>query len=383
MTSTERTNRVPPSSRLASLSPYAPPAPAHAIDLHLDANEGPGPSPAVLDAIARVGADTIRRYPDASALETKLAARLGTDPSRVLVTNGGDDAIDRACRSVLEPGRAALLHTPTFEMIPRGVRLNGAALVEIPWRDGGFPRQAFLDAIGEHAPAMVALVTPNNPTGGLIPLRKILAIADAAPEALVLVDLAYVEFADEDPTPALLERDNIMMVRTFSKALGLAGLRVGYAVAPEPVIRMLRTAGGPYPVSPVSLAAASAALDDDERLTATVARVRTERAELADLLTRLGATPLPTQANFVTADFSSAGPRGATGGLPASASSGGVPPAEGVRAALAQHGIAVRGWPNRPDLAGLLRITLPASEADFARLAAALTEILSRQETPS
>lgn len=357
---------VAPASRLAGLNPYAPPAPKHTIDLHLDANEGPGPSRAVLDAIARVDAHTIRRYPDASALESKLAQRIGTDPANILITNGGDDAIDRACRAVLEPGRTAILHTPTFEMIPRGVRLNAAALVEIPWRTEGFPKQAFLDAIEQctretsRPPAMIALVTPNNPTGCVIPLRKILAIAEAAPSTLILVDLAYIEFADEDPTPALLKHANIMIVRTFSKALGLAGLRVGYAIAHQPIINMLRTVGGPFPVSPISIAAASAALDEPDRLAETVARVRTERAQLAERLASLGAQPMPTQANFITADF--------TGTIPGGS--------EAVREALAARGIAVRGWPARPDLAGLLRITLPAHAPDFARLTDALNQIL-------
>ena len=123
---------------------------------------------------------------------------------------------------MLEPGRTAILHAPTFEMIPRGVRLAGATTVEIPWRTEGFPKQAFLDAIDTckkeagQPPAMIALVTPNNPTGCVIPLLKVLALADAAPNSLILVDLAYVEFADEDPTPALLDRPNVMMVRTFS-----------------------------------------------------------------------------------------------------------------------------------------------------------------------
>ena len=389
-----RTERVVrPASTLAGLSPYSPPTPTHTIDLHLDANEGPGPSQSVLDAIARVTPDAIRRYPDATPLESKLAERFNTDPSRVLVTNGGDDAIDRACRAVLEPGRTAILHTPTFEMIPRGVRLAGATPVEIPWRTEGFPKQAFLDAIERcnretgHPPAMIALVTPNNPTGCVIPLRKILAIADAAPNSLVLVDLAYIEFADEDPTPTLLERDNIMMVRTFSKALGLAGLRVGYTVAPGPIITLLRTTGGPYPVSPISLTAAAAALDEHDRLAETVARVRTERTELTALLTRLGAHPMPTQANFVTADFSDCKPSpplpGGTGFQPVTppSPSSTHAPAEHTRHALAARGIAVRGWPTRPDLAGLLRITLPANQPDFARLTTALTQILGGSTT--
>ena len=366
---------ITPSSTLKGLSPYSPPAQTHTIDLRLDANEGPAPSRPVLDAIAAVTPETIRRYPDASLLESKVASRLNTDPSRVLVTNGGDDAIDRACRAVLEPGRTAVLHTPTFEMIPRGVRLAGATPIEIPWRTEGFPKQAILDAIEAcqrdtgHPPAMIALVTPNNPTGCVIPLRKILAIAEAAPTALILVDLAYVEFADEDPTSSLLGRPNVMMVRTFSKALGLAGLRVGYAVAPGPIVTLLRTTGGPYPVSPISLAAASAALDNDDHLAEIVNRVRTERTELTTLLARFGARPMPSQANFVTADFSSI-PVSCATAVPA------VPPAELIRLALAARGIAVRGWPTRPDLAGLLRITMPANEPDFARLTTALNQIL-------
>lgn len=357
------------SERLATLRPYAPPAPAHAIDLHLDANEGPGPSQSVLDAIARAaaGPDTPRRYPDARPLETALADRLGTQPENVLVTNGGDDAIDRACRAVLDPGKSALLHTPTFEMIPRGVTLAGAGAAEIPWREGPFPLDAFLGAIQEadDTPALIALVTPNNPTGCTITTDRILAIADAAPASLVLADLAYVEFADEDPTPALLTRPNILTVRTFSKARSLAGLRVGYAAASEPIIRMLRTAGGPYPVSPLSLAAAMASLDDDRALETTVARVRTERDALTSLLTELGARPIPSQANFVTADFA-----------------GSVSGSEAVREMLASRGIAVRGWPSRPDLAGLLRITCPADEPGFGRLTAALTDALSNPTAP-
>ena len=141
-------------------------------------NEGPGPSQAVLDAIAAVTPNTIRCYPDTSLLESKVAERLNTDPSRILVTNGGDDAIDRACRAVLEPGRTAILHTPTFEMIPRGVRLAGATLIEILWRNEGFPKHAFLDAIDTcqretgQPPAMIALVTPNNPTGCVIQIGR-------------------------------------------------------------------------------------------------------------------------------------------------------------------------------------------------------------------
>jgi histidinol-phosphate aminotransferase len=165
------------------------------------------------------------------------------------------------------------------------------------------------------------------------------------------------------------------MVRTFSKARGLAGLRVGYAVGHEAVIGMLRTTGGPFPVSPVALAAAAAALDEEESVARIVARVRAEREALATLLRRLGADPMPSEANFVTADFSRCK---VLCGTPVPGVDA-MPPSEHVRHALAARGIAVRGWPSRPDLENLLRITLPADERSFDRLARALTEIFTEE----
>ncbi len=344
-----------PVGRLSGLRPYEPPAPEFSIDLRLDANEGP-PSDAgrlarLLNNLGGTLPELLRRYPDASALERRLAELHGVDPARIVVTTGGDDAIDRLCRAVLEPGREAIVHLPTFVMIPRGIRLAGATPVEIPWREGPFPRGDALDKIAPST-AMIALVTPNNPTGAVIETRDILAIADAAPHAAVLVDLAYVEFADADPTPALLTRPNAVLVRTFSKARGLAGLRVGYAIAPPEIARWLRTTGSPYPVSALSLAIAGAVLDDPASLAATVERARAERGALFALLTGLGARPLPSQANFVTARLADA---------------------ESARRALAERGIAVRAFP-KPGTEDLLRITLPGDEQGFARLKAALAE---------
>jgi histidinol-phosphate aminotransferase len=344
-----------PVARLSGLKPYEPPAPGSSIDLRLDANEGPAPDAGLLARLFKNLGGTLpellRRYPDASALERRLAELHGVDPARVVVTTGGDDAIDRLCRAVLEPGREAIVHLPTFVMIPRGIRLAGATLVEIPWLEGPFPRS---DALGRITPstAMIALVSPNNPTGAVIETQDILAVADAAPHAAVLVDLAYVEFADADPTPALLKSPNAVLVRTFSKARGLAGLRVGYAVAPPEIARWLRTTGSPYPVSALSLAIAGGVLDDPAPLAATVERVRAERGALLALLGRIGANPLPSQANFVTARITGA---------------------ESVRRALAERGIAVRTFP-KPGTEDLLRVTLPGNEHEYARLTAALAE---------
>jgi hypothetical protein len=142
--------------------------------------------------------------------------------------------------------------------------------------------------------ALVAVATPNNPTGKAASGEALRRLSGGAPQALVLADLAYAEFADDDPTRAMLALPNVIVARTLSKAWGLAGLRIGYMVGPEQVIGWLRAAGGPYSVAGPSLALAAARLlGDDADVHAYVSRVREERANLFELLTQLGAEALP------------------------------------------------------------------------------------------
>ena len=345
-----------PAARLAGLSPYTPPPRDGESVLLLDANEGVPDADGMAAALRAITPDDLRRYPDASALEAALAARLEIDRSRVVVTNGGDDAIDRVCRSVVEPGRNAVLHAPTFEMIGRGVRLAGGEARTVPWLGGLFPLETYLGAIDKDT-ALAALVTPNNPTGGTIPIDGVVAVAEraAACGTLVLVDLAYIEFADHDPTPALLAFDNVVMIRTFSKAFGLAGLRVGYAIAPPAVARWLRTVGGPYPVSTVSLGIAGRALREAARREPFLGQIRVERTQLVSTLRTLGAEPLGSEANFVTARFAEAA---------------------GVCQRLAERGVRVRAFPDHPELATYLRISLPGDPISFGRLLRALKDIM-------
>ena len=355
------TERAPmplrPASRLTGLRPYVPASAGPDDVLRLDANEGAPRSES--NAPSRVDVAALCRYPDAAPLERQIAERWRVEPPRVVVTSGGDDAIDRVCRAVLEPGTEALLHTPTFVMIERGVVLAGGALRRVPWIDGDFPAERFIATIGERT-RLVSLVSPNNPTGGVIALEQIRAIADAAARygALVMVDLAYAEFADADPTAELLSLPNAVVVRTFSKAMGLAGLRVGYAIAPPEVARWLRTAGSPYPVSSVSLSIASDALDRERDRDGSVRRVRDERAEITTLLHNLGATPLASQANFVTARFRDAA---------------------FVQRALASLGVSVRCFGAGSDIDECLRITMPGDSRGFARLKSALATSLAPQ----
>lgn len=359
MTTTDTTGAalgVVPSDRLSGLGPYEPPAPSPLIDLALDANEGGAPLESVMAAMRSVTPDELRRYPDAGLLESRIADLWGIDPERVVVTNGGDDAIDRVCRAVLEPGRELLVHTPTFEMIGRSGRLAGGLVRQIEWLNGAFPIREFLGSISG-ATSLVALVSPNNPTGGVIGSDMILDVVRAARRQgiAVVVDLAYAEFADADPTPELLNEPNVVIVRTFSKAMGLAGARLGYAIASPEMARWLRTVGGPYPVSSCSIAMGTACLGAAGERALFIREVRRERAELVQLLLELGCEVFESEANFVLASFTDAG---------------------FVGDALRSLGIGVRSYTRHSLISGCLRITLPGDERQYERLALALRTIL-------
>ncbi|MBL0927236.1 MAG: TIGR01548 family HAD-type hydrolase, partial [Phycisphaerales bacterium] len=365
--------RLTPAPSLAGVRPYAVPRSAAPIDLRLDGNEGPPPPREVLEALGRDG-ETVRRYPSGGQVERLLAGRLGTTPARVVVTAGADDALDRLCRAMLAPGRRVLLHTPTFEMLERDARLAGVAdadVLRVPWDDGAFPEESYARAMGEGV-SLAFVVTPNNPTGLVIETGALLRLARRAVECGVLlaVDLAYVEFADEDPTSLLLACPNVVVVRTLSKAWGLAGMRVGYAATglgwdqADEVMTWLRAAGGPYAVSGASLAAAAAVLPAEperrpDHVHDFVLSVRRERARADGGLRAVGVRLAESRANY---SFGRAGsPERAVW----------------LRDALAGAGIAIRAYPDKPALADAVRLTAPGCPGDTDRLLAALTAAAS------
>ncbi len=270
-----------PTSRFAGQTGYRVPRHPAPVDLHLDGNEGAVPPPDLLDALAARGPDAFRRYPDAAPLAARIAARLGLAAEQVMVTAGADEAIERLCRAVLAPGRALVLPVPSFEMIERYARIAGGEVVAVPWPGGAFPRAAVLDAIAPET-ALIAVVSPNNPTGAVASAEDLRALSAAAPQAVLLVDLAYGEFADEDLTPAALALPNAVVTRTFSKAWGLAGLRVGYAAGPAEIVGWMRAAGGPYAVASASLALAEALARTGRRRGRALRRARARRARAAD-----------------------------------------------------------------------------------------------------
>jgi histidinol-phosphate aminotransferase len=242
-------------------------------------------------------------------------------------------------------------------MIPVYAGQVGARLTEVPWLSTPFPAGAVAAAAGG---ATAFLVSPNNPTGSVLTLGDLEQVAAAATH--VVLDAAYGEFADADLSPAAVGPGNTVVVRTLSKAYGLAGLRVGYLLGPPDLVARIGGHGGPYPVAALSAAIAEARLcSPREVLDDFVAEVRTERGELTALLERLGTTPLPSQANFVLTRCDDA--------------------ALVIRRA-GELGVALRGFADRPGMEDMVRITLPGDRTDFARLVAVLESVLSPRNGP-
>lgn len=332
-------------ARLEDVTRYVVPRHPAPCDLDLAGTELP---PLDTDRLAQVLADTDMAggYPDSTPLASRLARRFRVAPDQVLVTAGSDDALDRAFRVAVEPGRTALLTEPTFEMLPRFARLAGGAVRGVPWPGARFPADAVIAACTATT-GVVAIVTPNNPTGAVASAAELARVATAVPHALVVVDLAYVEFADDDPTATLLALPNVVVTRTFSKAWGLPGLRVGCALGPAPVIDAMRRTGTPYPASAAAITAASDALDTLEpMMQARVRSIRAARQRLTAALRAGGLDPLDSQADFVCTDS---------------------PRATWLRDALAGLGIAVRSLPG-----GRVRIVAPLDETAMRRLEGAI-----------
>lgn len=348
-----------PSSQLQILNsgapaPYHVPLAAAPCDLRLDGNEGLGATPALISAMGDLDPELLRRYPAGAAVQEVLCARFNVSPDQLIVTAGADDALYRAAVALLGPGRAMVIATPTFEMIPRYARLARAEVREIPWTEADYPTEAVIAAAEAPETGLVTLVTPNNPTGGHIPLATIQAIAAAAPHAVILVDLAYVEFDTHgDPTTQLLATiPNALVVRTLSKAWGLAGLRVGYALSSSTaLITALRAAGNPYAVASASAAIAARRLAHDlPAVEAFVEVAREERAQLAALMTAAGGLTTASEANFAFAR------------MPSEAH------AVRLRDLFAGLGIAVRAFPGRPGLTDAVRMSCPGDDNAMARI---------------
>lgn len=351
---------------VAALPPYnagMPLARARALSGHDDlarlaSNENPdGCSPAVLAALAGGGFEPWRYAdPACTALREALAKRLGVDAGVIVAGNGSEEMIAAISRGVLVAGTQVVTVVPSFGLHEIEPLAAGATVVKVPMTPAaGFDLVALEAAIAA-GPRVVFLSSPWNPVGPALDRAALeRLIATVRPGTLFVLDEAYFEFADADaPDGIEVLRDSgiaFVVLRTFSKAYGLAGLRVGYAVCSDPEIaRVIASAKTPFNVNGAAQLAAVAALEDDAWMKASVARIRSERDRVALALAAMGLNAAPSQTNFL---FFDTGRDSST-----------------VAAALLQDGIIVKPW-REAGYETWLRATI-GKPADNDRLIASL-----------
>lgn len=288
-----------PREAIRTLTSYHPPL-AGRTGLRLDFNENTvGCSPRVLERLRQISSDDLARYPERNAAEDRLANFLGVTADQVLLTNGVDEAIHLLCQTYLGPGDEALIVVPTYSMYRIYMMAAGAGVTEIPaGKNFQFPTAEVLRRISSRT-KLIAIANPNNPTGVLISQNELAQIASVASSAVVLIDEAYFEFCGQTALGLLKEHPNVFVARTFSKAYGLAGLRLGALIGSREQMETLRLACSPYNVNAVALACLPAALDDVEYVQTYVRDVMQSRARFEQFLQEQGIPSWKSHANFV------------------------------------------------------------------------------------
>ncbi len=306
--------------------------------LRLDFNENTFEcSPRVLETLGKIAASDLTKYPEREPVERKVAAFLGLEAGQVLLTNGVDEAIHVLCQTFLDRGDELLLPTPTYAMYEvYASATEGTIKTVAPDGDFRFPLERLLEAITPQT-RIIAIANPNSPTGATAQRRQILKLLESAPHAIVFVDEAYFHFFGETVIDLIGKIPNLIVARTFSKAYGLAGLRLGMLAAQEETQHWLRTVVSPYSVNALALACLPAALEDTAYLEWYAGEVRVARAELSAAFERLGVPQWPSAANFILVKI-------------------GGKHAEFV-GAMRRHGVLTRDRSQDPGCQGCVRVT--------------------------
>jgi len=301
------------------LSPYVPGKPVDELARELDldpativklaSNENPmGPSPKVIEAL-KAQLDELTRYPDGNGfvLKQKLAERYGVSIDQVTLGNGSNDILELVARAYLAPGLNAVFSEHAFAVYPIATQAVGAQARAVPAKQWGHDLDAMQAAIDENT-RVVFIANPNNPTGTWFGTDALERFLGAVPEhVLVVLDEAYIEYATDGELPDGLSflgaHPNLLVSRTFSKAYGLAALRVGYAICSAQIADVLNRVRQPFNVNSLALAAACAALDDAEYLAKSRAINAAGMAQLEAGFEQLGLEWIPSRGNFIAVDF--------------------------------------------------------------------------------
>ena len=346
------------SRRARALTPYTPgEQPRDRQFIKLNTNENPyPPSPKALEAIRAAAGEGLRLYPDpeAASLRETLAASYGLKPEQVFVGNGSDEVLAFCFQAFFDPDRPILFPDVTYSFYPVFADLFGLQYRQVPL-DGNFaiPLEPFMGNNGG-----VVIANPNAPTGRDLSLGDVRALAEGNPEAVVIVDEAYVDFGAQSAVPLVCDHPNLVVVQTMSKSRSLAGLRVGYALGDGDLIAALnsvKNSFNSYTLDRLALAGAEGALRDPEYLRAVAMKIASTRDWTADRLRRMGFQVTDSAANFLFATHPDVDAKTLLDGL-------------------REKGILVRWW-DSPRIGNYLRITV-GTDQEMDALCAALEQLL-------
>jgi histidinol-phosphate aminotransferase len=345
-----------PRARVQAMMEYHPPLGSRDA-LRLDFNENTlACSPKVRDALARISSGDLTRYPEREPVEAIVAAHLGLAAEQLSLTNGVDEAIHVLFAAFLEAGDELLLPVPTYTMYEVYASATDARVVAVQAAgDLQFPFDRLLDAISPRT-KIIAIANPNSPAGSVATRSQLVEIARRAPQAVLFVDEAYYHFHGETVIDLVGTQPNLIVARTFSKAYGLAGLRLGLLAGPVELMRWVRRVLSPYSVNSLALACLPPALEDSTYLDWYVGEVLQARKECEAVLDKAGVRRWPSRANFILVEI---GPQHA----------------EFVRRMRAA-GVLVRDRSSDPGCDGRVRITIGTRE-QMRQAIASLNEVVA------
>lgn len=329
------------------------------VDLRLDLNESTtGCSPRVLAKIRSLDARLLALYPRRESGEKLVADFLGVKPAETFLVNGADEGIDVLCRAYLDADDEMIIVTPAFAMYEIFAHASGAKTVRVPAApDYNFPSEGILRAITPRT-RLIIITNPNNPTGTLARRADVLRILEAAPDAAVLLDEAYFDFCGETLMDQIGKVPNLFVARTFSKAYGLAGIRLGVLAGDAEQVRVLRRITPPFNVNTFALECLAEALGDRKFVEGYVNQVRSTREWLRNELERMGFKCWPSHTNFLLVRFGEVKPQ--------------------VLRGMTAQGIALR---DRPDCEGCIRISI-GTQQEMERVVTALKGIIAAEPAP-
>jgi histidinol-phosphate aminotransferase len=347
---TNAAKTVRPRRAVLEMPEYHPPL-AGRTALRLDFNENTfAPSPRVMERLRQVTAEGLTKYPEREGVERIVAAHFGLRSEQVLLTNGVDEAIHLMCCAFLEAEDEAVICTPSFFMYDVSVQMMTPHLKKVQAGPAlEFPFERFMAAITERTKLMI-VASPNNPTGAVVSREHLLAIAKAAPQAVMMVDEAYYHFYGESVMEDLAAVPNLIVARTFSKAYGLANLRIGMLAGNARLLKYLKKVSSPYNVNGVALDCLPDALADEEYLAWYIEQVRAGRERMMAGLLELGVPFFPSHANFVLMNIG--------------------PKHKELVASMRAHGVLLRDRSADPGCDGFVRITIGVEEHVTRGLAA-------------